>query len=158
MLHVAKTLLSSCCMGFRQGRRSPEAEKKASPPPNTFQKTLRLAKQRFSPASPLQFITSPPLPLPTASEDFSPSLFLVSCLTKCKLFVYLCSYVILRGGGMHVSSLPYLILHLRFAFSHPIFVQNQSLIPYLFQSTQQWAFLNMFQASKSSWGFASTLL
>ena len=35
---------------------------------------------------------------------------------------------------MHVSSVPYLILHLRFAFSHPIFVQNQSLIPYLFQS------------------------
>ena len=134
MLHVAKTSLSSCCMGFRQGRRSPEAEKKSFPP-TPFQKTLRLAKQRFSPASPLQFITSPP---PTASEDFSPSLFLVSCLTKCKLFVYLCSYVILRGGAMHVSSLPYLILHLRFAFSHPIFVQNQSFIPYQLQSTQQW--------------------
>ena len=59
---------------------------------------------------------------------------------------------------MHVSSPPYLILHLRLAFSHPIFVRNQSLIPYLLQSTQQWAFLNIFQASKSSCGFASTLL
>ena len=53
---------------------------------------------------------------------------------------------------MHVSSLSYLILHLRFAFSHPIFVQNQSLIPYLFQSTQQWTLLNMFQASKTAVG------
>ena len=114
MLHLAKTSLS--CMGFRQGRRCPEAEKEKLPP-ITFQKTLRLAKQRLSPASPLQVITSPPPPsLPTSSEDFSPSLFLVSCLTKCKLFVYLCSYVILRGGAKHVSSLPYLILHLRFVF------------------------------------------
>ena len=59
---------------------------------------------------------------------------------------------------MHVSSLPCLILHLRFAFSHPIFVRNQSLTPYLLQSTQQWALLNMFQAFKSNCGFASTLL
>ena len=120
MLHVAKSSLSSCCMGFRQGRRSLEA----------------------------------------AWEDFSPSLFLVSCLTKCTLFVYLYSYVILSGGAVHVSSLPYLILHLPtrnlrvFYCTVPILDRNHSSKHYLFQSTQQWALLYMFQAAR----FELTLL
>ena len=157
MLQVAKTLLSSCCMGFRQGLRSRETEKKASPPPPiTFSENIKTCYAEVLPSLPSSSHYQPLLP--TTSEDFSPSLFLVSCLTKCTVFVYLCSYVILRGGAMHVSSLPYLILHLRFAFSHSIFVQNKSLITYLFQSTRQWALLNMFQASKSSCRFASTLL
>ena len=154
MLHVAKTSLSSYCMGFRQGRRSPEAEKKSFPP-TPFQKTLRLAKQRFSPASPLQVITSPP---PHRFGRFFA--FPIPCLVSDLMFI-ICLFMQLRnikrrGYAVFQPSLPYFAL--RFTFSHPIFVRNQSLIPYLFQSTQHQALLNMFQASKSSCGFASTLL
>ena len=159
MLHVAKSSLSSCCMCFRQIRRSPEAEKKApSPPSSPFQKTLRLAKQRFLQPPHFKSLQAPPLP--TAWEDFSPSLFLVSCLTKCTLFVYLYSCVILRGGAVHVSSLPYLILPLPtrnlrvFYCTVPILDRNHSSKHYLFQSTQQWALLYMFQAAR----FELTLL
>ena len=160
MLHVAKSSLSSCCMGFRQRRRSPEAEKKSFPPPpsSPFQKTLRLAKQRFP--QPPHFKSLPAPPLPTTWEDFSPSLFLVSCLTKCTLFVHLHSYVILSGGAVHVSSLPYLILHLPtrnlrvFYCTVPILDRNHSSKHYLLQSTQQWALLYMFQAAR----FELTLL
>ena len=99
-------------MGFRQGRRSPEAEKKSSPHPSSpFQKTSRLAKQRFPPVSTLQVITPPPLPYRLGRFFAFPIPCLVSDIT-CTLFVYLYSYVILSGGAVHVSSLPYLILHL----------------------------------------------
>lgn len=146
--------------GFSSDTAEPGSWKKKLPlpPSSPFQKTLRLAKHRFP--QPLHFKSLPAPPLPTTWEDFSPSLFLVSCLTKCTLFVHLYSYVILSGGAVHVSSLPYLILHLPtrnlpvFYCTVPILDRNHSSKHYLLQSTQQWALLYMFQAAR----FELTLL
>ena len=100
-----------------------------SPPPPTSP----YIKQKDLNVEVLLSLPSPPLGklfrLPYSLARF----WLYPVQIKCTLFVYLCSYLS-SGAVRHVSRIPYLILHWRFAFSDPqaIFDRKQSLIPYLF--------------------------
>ena len=138
--------------------------------PYLFLRGQPLNKRSFSLASPLQVISSSPQPPPLRLGKFFvfPILWLVSdqekmiILSWSDLMYIICLFMQLRissgGTERHVCSLPYLImLKSSVFFSHPIFVRNQSLIPYLFQSTQRWALLYILQAFKCSCGLASTL-
>ena len=144
MLHVAKTSLRLQVNGFCQGRRSPGGagkKKGFSPPPPTSpyikQKDL-IRRGSSQPPSFKSLATPPPSPSRPLGKRFrlpySLARFrLYPVQIKCTLFVYLCSYLS-SGAVRHVSRIPYLILHWRFAFSDPqaIFDRKQSLIPYLF--------------------------
>ena len=151
--------------GFCQGRRSPGGLKKKgfSPPPPTspYIKEKDLIRRGFSqPPSFKSLAAPPPLPPPLPPPPpplgkrfrlpYSLARFrLYPVQIKCTLIVYLCSYLS-SGAVRQVSRIPYLILHRRFAFPDPqaIFDRKQSLIPYLFQSTQRWALLYMFQSTQ----------
>ena len=105
-----KNLVNLQVYGFCQGRWSPGGLKKKSlvPPSPTspYIKQKDFIRRGSSQPSSFKSLAAPPLPLPTAWETFSPSLFLGSFPTlpvypvqiKCTLFVYLCSY--LRSGAV----------------------------------------------------------
>ena len=176
MLNAAKSSLTSCCVGFVRDRGAGRLKKKRLQPHpprlhHFFRKKKRLTKRSFSLASPLQVISSSPQPPPLRLGKFFvfPILWLVSdqermiILSWSDLMYIICLFMQLRilsgGAQWHVCGIAYLIMlkSYVFFFFHPIFVRNQSLIPYLFQSTQRWALLFILQASKSSCGFSSTL-
>ena len=177
MLNAAKSSLTSCCVGFVRDRGAWEAEKKKGfshlPPPrphNFFRKNKALLRgvSRYPPHfKSLAALPNPP-PLRLGKFFVFPILWLVSdqermiILSWSDLMYIICLFMQLRissgGTERQVCSLPYLImLKSSVFFCHPIFVRNQSLIPYLFQSTQRWALLYILQASKCSCGLASTL-
>ena len=82
-------------MGFRQDRRSTEAAKKQKlPPHHLFQKTLRLAKQRFSPPPPLHAITRPPPPPPHRFGRLSA--LPIPCLVSDLMYI-ICLFMQLRN-------------------------------------------------------------
>ena len=147
MLYVAKTSLISRWMGFvRDGGALRGWKKKGFsplPPTSPYIKQKDLIRRGSSQPPSFKSLAAPPPP-PSHSPSrllgkrfrlpYSLARFrLYPVQIKCTLFVYLCSYLS-SGAVRHVSRIPYLILHWRFAFSDPqaIFDRKQSLIPYLF--------------------------
>ena len=114
MLHVAKTSLSSCCMGFRQGLRSTEAEKKASPPPHhLFRKHQDLLSRGSS--QPPHFKSLPAPPPHRFGRIFA---FPIPCLVSDKMYS-ICLFMQLRnikrgGYACFQPSLPYFALKVCF--------------------------------------------
>ena len=148
MLHVAKTSLISRWMGFvRDGGALGDWKKRGFsplPPTSPYIKQKDLIRRGSSQPPSFKSLAAPPPPPPHHSPSrplgkrfrlpYSLARFrLYPVQIKCTLFVYLCSYLS-SGAVRHVSRIPYLILHWRFAFSDPqaIFDRKQSLIPYLF--------------------------
>ena len=153
MLNAAKSSLTSCCVGFVRDRGAGRLLRGVSLQPPHFKS--------------LATLPNPPL-LRLGKFFVIPILWLVSdqermiILSWCDLMYIICLFMQLRilsdGAERHICSLPYLVmLKSSVFFFHPIFVRKQSLIPYLFQSTQRWALLYILQASKCSCGLASTL-
>ena len=144
MLNAAKSSLTSCCVGFVRDRGAGRLLRGVSLQPPHFKS--------------LATLPNPP-PLRLGKFFVIPILWLVSdqermiILSWCDLMYIICLFMQLRilsdGAERHICSLPYLImLKSSVFFFHPIFVRKQSLIPYLFQSTQRWALLYILQASK----------
>ena len=139
MLHVAKiSLISSCTSFVREGG------------------ALRGWKKKVPPFKSL----AAPLPSPPLGKLFrlpySLAPFRLYQYTQFKLNVhYLFIYAVTLEVGLYgmLSEYPTLFYTKGLLFRIP----RLFLITYLFQATQRWALLYMFQASKCSCGFASTL-
>ena len=125
-------------MGFVRDGGAPGGLKKKkgfSPPPPTspYIKQQDLIRRGSSQPPSFKSLAAPPSHSPSRPLGkrfrlpYSLARFrLYPVQIKCTLFVYLCSYLS-SGAVRHVSRIPYLILHWRFAFSDPQAIFDRKL-------------------------------